>query len=39
MSSCEDATICDEELMKNIQVYTTGIIGIVGTVVESFQNK
>ena len=34
MSSCEDATICEEELLQNIQVYTIGTIGIVGTVVE-----
>jgi hypothetical protein len=29
MSSCEDATIFEEELMKNIQVYTIDTIGIV----------
>ena len=29
-----DATICEEELLQNIQVYTIGTIGIVGTVVE-----
>ena len=40
MSSCEDATICEEELLQNIQVYTIGTIGIVGTVVEyCIQNK
>ena len=40
MSSCEDATICEEELLQNIQVYTIGTTGIVGTVVEScIQNK
>ena len=35
-----DATICEEELLQNIQVYTIGTIGIVGTVVEyCIQNK